>query len=139
MVVAAAMALLRGVPQYLLHWWPSLTTEDESELGPTRWIPREALAISRLCVGYIMEFETYGHVEAHVAVPTAGELEAREAEVRRQKEQRRLEAEDHQRREAAATKLQAHIRGRQARTSYHRSLGVTMTRSGPIQFNSIQF
>ena len=76
-----------------------------------------------------MEFETYGHVEAHVAVPTAGELEAREAEVRRQKEQRRLEAEDHQRREAAATKLQAHIRGRQARTSYHRSVGVTMTRS----------
>ena len=53
-----ARRLLRGVPQYLLHWWPSLTTEDESELGPTRWIPREALAISRLCVGYIMEFET---------------------------------------------------------------------------------
>ena len=48
---------LRGATNYLVHWWPGTTSVAEDELGATRWISRDVLACSRLCVGYAMEFE----------------------------------------------------------------------------------
>ena len=41
---------IKGQSEYLVHWWPQVTSLDETELGPTRWISREVLGCSRLCV-----------------------------------------------------------------------------------------
>jgi hypothetical protein len=117
---------LKGLSHYLVHWWPEVTTVDENELGPTRWlsrcdswhclvfahtdsdtrltfaafcdIARDVLACSRLCVGYVMEFETFGNVE-----PSLSEQAVRKLE---------LAAEQ---REQAATSIQKVERGRRSR------------------------
>ena len=55
--ILARKKKIKGVTEYLLHWWPTEGSPDEVKVGPTMWISREALSCSRLCVGYVMEFE----------------------------------------------------------------------------------